>query len=146
VLASASGLGRGLDIAKDMRLSPLIPLATMGMSFVSNFLLVRPWGLYGAILAFILTALTSTGMSVYLAHRIYPRRFPFVQVSLIVAVGMLAFLIGSSFTIESIELRVIAKGACLLGYMLALLGIAVWPMAQRSLTKLHDSATMQIRT
>jgi O-antigen/teichoic acid export membrane protein len=146
VLASASGLGRGLDIAKDMRLSPLIPLVTLAVSFFSNLLFVRPWGLYGAMLAFFLTSLTSTGMGVYLAHRIYPRRFPFVQVSLIVAVGTLAFLIGSSFTIESIGLRVIAKGACLLGYMLALLGIAVWPMAQSGLTKLRDSATMQIRT
>ncbi|MDY6876666.1 MAG: lipopolysaccharide biosynthesis protein [Chloroflexota bacterium] len=131
VLASGSGLGRGLDIAKDLRLSPVVPAVSIVVNFVTTILLVRPFGAEGVALAFFLTALTTTIVHIYLAHKVYPRRFPFIQIIMIVASGVLVFLIGSHFAPEPIWPRIIVKGTWLLVYVFVLLGIAIGPVTRK---------------
>ena len=139
VLASGSGLGRGLDIAKDLRLSPVVPMVNIVVNFITIILLVRSSGVEGVALAFFLTALATTGVHVYLAHKVYPRRFPLLQVTLIVVSGGLVLLVGSYFAPGPIWTRVIVKGVWLLIYAFVLLRIAVGPAVWRDLIGLRNS-------
>ena len=67
--------GTSLNIAKKTAVYPTVTAAGAAVSLVAYFLLIPPYGMYGAALALFLSQLLTTALMVYLAQRAY--RIPY---------------------------------------------------------------------
>jgi O-antigen/teichoic acid export membrane protein len=114
IQASGTALGRGIDIARKTHWSLVVPLVSVLTGLSALSLLVPAWGVWGAVVAGLITTTVRTLVHVALAFHFYPRPLHGRSLSVVAAVSLLGFLVGSSaetgLTALDVSLKLVAVG------------------------------------
>lgn len=89
-----AAMGRGMDLAKRTGLWPLVPTAGLIVCIATLYWLVPAIGVWGAVTAILLGALTRAGVQIGLSIHYYPRRLYPLRLTGVVAIAAAGFLLG----------------------------------------------------
>jgi O-antigen/teichoic acid export membrane protein len=114
VNAIASGMGRGMDLAKKTALWPVVALASLVTAVVSLAVLVPIWGAPGAVAALICAALVRVITQVALSVHYYPRPLQLGLLFRVWLAGAAVFAAGYLMPWPNVWLSVAGKLALLI--------------------------------
>ena len=99
VQALAWFLATSLNVAKQTRVYPLITGVGAATSVAANVILIPPYGMYGAAVAFVISQVAATGATAYFAQRAY--HIPYEGGRLAQAAGVAAVTYGATLLVAS---------------------------------------------
>lgn len=100
--AVGTAMGRGIDLAKKTLYSPIVPLVALVANFFGMWLLVPPYGVWGAIAAFLITTVLRIGTHIGLALYFYPRPVFFWRLVSLVTIVFIIFVVGNQINTGSL--------------------------------------------
>lgn len=123
--ASATGLGRGADLAKKT-IPTIWPLAlAVGVSVFFGWILVPQYGIYGGLASLMLSSLVRTAALAFVGIKHYPRPTPWLKMVLVLF-SMLAVLILAAQVDEAKQLMsFLSKGLLFVIYLVAVCQIVI---------------------
>ena len=93
LLAITTAFGRGIDLSKKTFLNPIIPLSSILTSIVSSIYLIPKYGIWGALVTFLLAQAVKGIIGILLAYWVYPRPTHYRDIALILLVYFASVLI-----------------------------------------------------
>lgn len=89
-----TALGRGLDLAKKTIFSPIVPMVGILVNFIGMYFLVPAFGVWGAVVAFLVTTFVRIATQISLAILFYPRPLFLRELIKVNLIAIAFFLIG----------------------------------------------------
>jgi O-antigen/teichoic acid export membrane protein len=110
---------------------PYIYGAGIIINLLSNTILVRRYGAWGAALSMLLTFIVVSGCQGFIAQRYYPIPFEFDRLGKILLVGVILFMTGRFFMSQGAQYLVMRTGLIAL-FPIALFGLGFYTDDERS--------------
>lgn len=107
----SSALGMGIELAKVPHKAFYAVIPSSASAIVLALLLIPQFGVYGGILTLIVSSFIKTSISIYLGYKYFPRRFPLLDLSIILLVNALVVWGISTYRIDSFS-GVVLKILC----------------------------------
>jgi O-antigen/teichoic acid export membrane protein len=124
-------LSIGIFLKSQNWIMPYIYGAGIIINLLSNTILVRRYGAWGAALSMLLTFIVVSGCQGFIAQRYYPIPFEFDRLGKILLVGVILFMTGRFFMSQGAQYLVMRTGLIAL-FPIALFGLGFYTDDERS--------------